>query len=50
MKIFTKVYLHFLVVGHTHNILDQAFSVVFQNLERKTIRSFSDMMKSLAEV
>jgi hypothetical protein len=50
LKIFKKVFLHFLMVGHTHNPIDQCFSVIAKKLERSDIAAVTDLFKILETV
>ena len=42
---FVKVYLSFLLVGHTHEDIDQRFSVISSTLKRHDIDSMQELMK-----
>jgi len=50
LKLFKKVYLHFLMVGHTHNPIDQCFSVIAQKLARSDLPAISDLYRILETV
>ncbi len=44
-KVFERVKLHFLLVGHTHDIIDQRFSVLAKGTKYKTIRTINEYIK-----
>jgi len=47
LEIFQKVYIHYLVVGHTHNPIDQCFGNISQFLLRCDITCISVLLEKL---
>ena len=42
---FAKVYLSFLLVGYTHEDIDQRFSVILRTLKRQDIDSLQELLE-----
>ena len=45
LRYFAEVYLSFLLVGHTHEDIDQRFSVISGTLKRQDIDSLQELLE-----
>ena len=45
LRYFAEVYLNFLLVGHTHEDIDQRFSVISRTLKRQDIDSLQQLLE-----
>ena len=45
LRYFAEVYLSFLLVGHTHEDIDQRFSVISRTLKRQDIDSLQELLE-----
>ena len=45
LRYFAEVYLSFLLVGHTHEDIDQRFSIIFGTLKRQDIDSLQELLE-----
>jgi hypothetical protein len=47
-NVFDVIYVNFLIVGHTHNFIDQRFVAITKQLRREVVKCLQDYLDSVA--